>query len=612
MKRIFILVAAMAILSLGSMQLKAQTLAVTSGSGAQGGTVTVSIALGENVEGVDTDAGVAGAAFTINYDSTNLTLTEVTSDTFFPTFTVMGLSESSVEVDGTTYEKALVANLGSAMIAAARVDNGYGDQSIFDLTFEIASDATATSYSIEIVASNINNTDAGYPSGGEDIPMLVGIGADGTSYPEREVTTNTPGTITVTTGVVDTDGDGIDDTWETTHFGDLTTADSDSNYDHDSYTDKQEFLNSQNSETDPSGADYDPTIVNIAGGTGTTHTMLWKNDNGTTIVWSLNSDGTRRDVQSPGGVPSPWQLASTDDFDGDSSFDILWYNTSTGDCVIWYLYADGTKKGTGTPGGVPSPWSIADTADFDGDKITDILWHNADTGIVAIWYLNANGSRKASMSPGGAASPWEVIFSNDVDGDGNRDLLWQNSTTGLVSIWFLNANGTRRSFTTPGGAPPPFQVIDTADYDSDGAVDLLWQNSTTGLAVIWFLNADGTRKAAAAPGGAAPPWSITATGDVDGNSVIDLIWHNSTTGLCSIWFLNSDGSRASVGYPGGAASPWHIAETKDYDDDGVLDLLWHDGNSGLSVIHFLNSNGTRKSATSPGGAAPPWTIIGTP
>ncbi len=45
----------------------------------------------------------------------------------------------------------------------------------------------------------------------------------------------------------DTDGDGIADAWELLHFGDLTTANSKSDFDHDGFTDLQEYL----ADTDP-------------------------------------------------------------------------------------------------------------------------------------------------------------------------------------------------------------------------------------------------------------------------------------------------------------------------------------------------------------------------
>ena len=43
-------------------------------------------------------------------------------------------------------------------------------------------------------------------------------------------------------GATDSDGDGIGDEWEMLWFGDLTTADATSDFDHDGSTDRREFL----------------------------------------------------------------------------------------------------------------------------------------------------------------------------------------------------------------------------------------------------------------------------------------------------------------------------------------------------------------------------------
>ncbi|MCI5168157.1 MAG: hypothetical protein D3903_19230 [Candidatus Electrothrix sp. GM3_4] len=67
---------------------------------------------------------------------------------------------------------------------------------------------------------------------------------------------------------IDSDGDGIDDDWEMQYFSSLSIADATSDYDHDGYTDLQEYLNALDGETDPKDALYDPTVRNAPRGTG--------------------------------------------------------------------------------------------------------------------------------------------------------------------------------------------------------------------------------------------------------------------------------------------------------------------------------------------------------
>ena len=66
----------------------------------------------------------------------------------------------------------------------------------------------------------------------------------------------------------DTDDDAIADTWEMTHFGNLTSANGTTDYDQDGYTDLQEYLNAENGEVDPKDSPYDPKAPNASGGTG--------------------------------------------------------------------------------------------------------------------------------------------------------------------------------------------------------------------------------------------------------------------------------------------------------------------------------------------------------
>ncbi|MCI5144867.1 MAG: hypothetical protein D3923_04905, partial [Candidatus Electrothrix sp. AR3] len=67
---------------------------------------------------------------------------------------------------------------------------------------------------------------------------------------------------------IDTDSDGIDDNWEQLFFGNLTTADSTSDYDQDGYTDHQEYLNNLHRYIDPRGISFDLSIANEPGGVG--------------------------------------------------------------------------------------------------------------------------------------------------------------------------------------------------------------------------------------------------------------------------------------------------------------------------------------------------------
>jgi hypothetical protein len=73
----------------------------------------------------------------------------------------------------------------------------------------------------------------------------------------------------ITSGLTDTDTDGLDDTWETLHFGNLTTANGTTDTDHDGQPDLAEFLSGTN-PTDPKDSLHITNIsYSIANHTGT-------------------------------------------------------------------------------------------------------------------------------------------------------------------------------------------------------------------------------------------------------------------------------------------------------------------------------------------------------
>lgn len=254
-----------------------KSLSLVDSSGAAVFSVTEGDAISVEVR-VDDASFVAGAAFTVTYDTANLALrtqNPVTSS-FFDTFVNQGLltpptDPEFITVDNTDYYSPIADNPinTGVMIAAARVDNGTGtDVALFTLHFELI--GSPGTYPINITASTISNEAAGYAPGGEEIPLLVGI--DGTSYPVHTVSTE-GASLTVVPAFVDTDNDGIDDNWERANVpagtpveGELDVFTATGDYDHDGYTDYQEYLNQ--GELDPGGNVYDPTVRNVAGGTG--------------------------------------------------------------------------------------------------------------------------------------------------------------------------------------------------------------------------------------------------------------------------------------------------------------------------------------------------------
>lgn len=186
------------------------------------------------------------------------------------------LPPASVTVDGQTYTQPMLfktlpgSPTGTTLLAAARVKSGT-PSIIFSLHFVVNASTPPGVYPISISPIIVNNVDAGYSELGETVPILVGT-LENQSDPGQAFAAFSPtiinGAILVEAIIIDSDSDGIPDSWETDHFGNLATADQTTDYDKDGYTDLQEYLNSTAEEADPLGRAYDPKVKNAPGGTG--------------------------------------------------------------------------------------------------------------------------------------------------------------------------------------------------------------------------------------------------------------------------------------------------------------------------------------------------------
>jgi len=257
-----------------ALSVHAETLTVGSAESQPGQTVLLPIT-------VDNPGNIAGAVFTLTYNSSYLILTAITS-TFFDTFTNQWqtldpvpdpLPPGQVTVDEQDYSQPLLFNnqTNKTLVAAARVKSGATETTMFTLHFTVGTNVPNGTYPVSISQTSINNTAAGFDPAGDYLPILIGAVEGETdlslAYPALAVNTEN-GSISINATVNDTDGDGIADSWEMSYFGNLTTANKTSDYDKDGYTDLQEYLNSIANEQDPAQNDYDPKVQNAPGGTG--------------------------------------------------------------------------------------------------------------------------------------------------------------------------------------------------------------------------------------------------------------------------------------------------------------------------------------------------------
>ncbi|CAN2042665.1 hypothetical protein GMMP15_80018 [Candidatus Magnetomoraceae bacterium gMMP-15] len=250
------------------------------------------------VEGLDgseyTLEDIAGAAWTFEYDSDIQIVPGSVQSKFFDTFVAQFEAAGTPEPYSTSaggYDQPLVDNPvenNKTAVAAARCIETDGAKAVgnvlFTLKFELKDGVTPkeTPYDVNIKATILDNTAAGYDENGEPIDLLVGADlaepySSTEAYPvmigKSVDTTGYSGSVTFGE-VVDTDNDGLSDSEEQNLGTDLNDPDSDddglndgdevnihgtdpnnSDTDNDGYCDKEEI----DAGTDPLDETDHPT-----------------------------------------------------------------------------------------------------------------------------------------------------------------------------------------------------------------------------------------------------------------------------------------------------------------------------------------------------------------
>ena len=293
--------------------------------------------------------------------------------------------------------------------------------------------------------------------------------------------------------------------------------------------------------------------------------ILLRNDNGTVTDWLAQSNGSfsSNSANFTLNLTSGWQVAGTDDFNGDGRADIMW-RAPDGTVTDWLGQADGTffnNYASFTINASPN-WHIAATGDFNGDGQSDIMWR-ADDGTVTDWLGQADGTffnNWASFTIN-ASSNWHIIGTGDFNGDGTTDMLWR-ADDGTVSDWLGQADGTffnnYANFTI--NASSNWHIIETGDFNGDGKDDILWR-ADDGTVTDWLGQSNGgfASNGANFSINASSSWHVVGTGDFNADGKTDILWQ-SDAGQFSDWFGQSNGAIAPTAqnFNGSLDTHWHV------------------------------------------------------
>jgi hypothetical protein len=188
------------------------------------------------------------------------------------------------------------------------------------------------------------------------------------------------------------------------------------------------------------GADLD--------GDGVEEFLIQRTDTLEVSVWGLTPNGFLP-LASIAGPPGA-MLAAARDFGIDGRVDLLWQNLIAGTLAISRLPANPVLSAAPSPpltttmlpplaGGIPSNARVASTGDYDGDGSRDVLLRYANGGL-AILYLNRGVLKRVIQLPSAPDDINRVVIDSvDIDGLGLDEIALRHAVTGEISLLFPSA-----------------------------------------------------------------------------------------------------------------------------------------------------------------------------
>jgi hypothetical protein len=292
---------------------------------------------------------------------------------------------------------------------------------------------------------------------------------------------------------------------------------------------------------------------------------------------------------------------SYDDFNGDTTSDVLWINGTQAD--EWKI-SGGKWAGSVAIGNHPGAGQAAGIGDFNGDGTKDVLWYDQSSGQTDIWELS-NGKWAASVSPGNHPTGYRVAGIGDFNGDGTSDILWYDSGTHDVDEWRI-VNGHWAGSVDLGSHPGNAQIASIGDFNGDGTSDVLWYDQSSGQTDIWELS-NGKWAASVSPGSHPLGYQLAGVGDFSGYGTSDILFYNPTSGDVDEWKIANGKWAGSIDI-GSHPAGWQISGTGDYNGDGTSDVLWSNPTTGQTDVWLL-ANGKWAASLSAGTHPTGWSVV---